>query len=419
MGPFTKKKNTKKKVLAISGISAAVLALVAFLLQLIYSGNKPVCSEIGVGVGILGCQAKSSYVYDKIAIVAGNTKNSPKPSLDEEAKAYIANSSYKHKVQIYLYSASSQRQSIAFNNPSIREEDEEEKLSASVPKRIAAIEEAIQKAPTDNGAQYLDTIIEAQKSLVSNKSQKLLIIVIGSGLSDGGIFDFTQGDLIHKDPDAAVEERVKTGDIIQGRLSDIDLYWSGIGSVTSPQKTLTEPELSNLKGLYNNALTRMGAEIIELSEGVEKNDGSVDSPYYVTPIFTKGYECVWCNTKTFSSDTIGFEENKADINRDIVKNQLQSLIDEMKKNDAETVNITGFVSLIRHNCSIDENNNIDHSLALNRAEAIRQFLIGEGISGDRITATDGGHGPEKECANGYFDEEAAKKNMIITIKASA
>jgi len=420
MGPFKTKRNTKKIVLLISGISAAVLALAAFLLQLIYFGNKPVCEQMYVGVGLLGCQARESYVYDKIAIVVGNTQNSPKPTLDEEEKLFIANSSYKHKVQISLYSASSERSSISFDNPTIRDDEEQKKLSASILKRIDAIEEAIQKEPKGNGAQYLDTIIEAQKKIASKKSQKLLIIVIGSGLSDGGILDFTQGDLLHRDPDAAIEERTKSGDIIYGRLSDTDVYWSGIGAVTSPQAKLTEQESNNLKSLYENALTEMGAEIIDLSEGVEKNDGSVETTFTVTPIPTEGYECVWCVTKTFDSDTIGFSEHSSDINdRNAVKNQLQGLIDEMKRNSAETVNITGFVSLIKHDCSISLDRNIDHSLALNRAEAIKRFLIEEGISGDRIIANDGGHGPENECAGGRFNEDVAKKNMIITIKASA
>ena len=126
-------------------------------------------------------------------------------------------------MQISLYSASSERSSISFDNPTIRDDEEQKKLSASILKRIDAIEEAIQKEPKGNGAQYLDTIIEAQKKIASKKSQKLLIIVIGSGLSDGGILDFTQGDLLHRDPDAAIEERTKSGDIIYGRLSDTDV----------------------------------------------------------------------------------------------------------------------------------------------------------------------------------------------------
>ena len=416
-----KKKNTKKKVLIISGISATVLLIAGFLLTLIYTGNQPICEELKLGVGLLDCKAEEAYVYDKIAIVAGNTMNAPAPDLSEEAEKYIRNSSYKHKVKISIYSAASNRAYMPFSDVKINNDDEGEELTKKMDDRVAAIKNTIKKAATATGAQYLDAIINAKKSLTSNKDEKLLIIVIGSGLSDGGTLNFTQGDLIHKEPGDVINALVDNDRFIPDRLSGIDVYWSGIGAVASPQNTLTEPETSNLIGLYTDALTSMGAEIIEMSEDAASHDPSVGK-LYVAPIPTEGPKCDWCVGKSIGSETIGFEEDKSTLNEEKALSVLGGLIKEMKDNSGEKVKILGYVSLIKHDCSIARSRNVDGELARKRAYAVKNFLEKHGISADRITADKGpgdGKGPEDECAGGRYNSEKAKKNMIITIQASA
>jgi outer membrane protein OmpA-like peptidoglycan-associated protein len=113
---------------------------------------------------------------------------------------------------------------------------------------------------------------------------------------------------------------------------------------------------------------------------------------------------------------IGFNENGTSFSdEEKAKHNIESLISEMKRNINETVTITGFVSTVSHSCNDDR---IDNALAENRAARIKQLLIDNGISADRIKAVSGGKGQKaNECEGGTYNADLAKSNMYVKIRA--
>ena len=79
---------------SVFGIIGGVLGIGAIALVLclvVISDNKSACEKINLGGNIIGCTTDKRYSFNNIAIVSGNTKNSPIPSLSRAAKKYITN----------------------------------------------------------------------------------------------------------------------------------------------------------------------------------------------------------------------------------------------------------------------------------------------------------------------------------------
>lgn len=405
---------------SVFGIIGGVLGIGAIALVLclvVISDNKSACEKINLGGNIIGCTTDKRYSFNNIAIVSGNTKNSPIPSLSRAAKKYITNSFVSNKGDLYLsvFSASSAHNKISVSIDSRKQEsDTIEETADAINDSYSKIEEAIQSEPIADGAEYLETIIKASKAIKSNSNDgdKSLIVVIGSGLSDGGLLNFTKGKPLQNDVGTLFSKIKDSKELREGQLDGITILWSGIGEVVLPQNVLGTQEKEVLEELYVMILEDLGATVLDYDE-IEPSNESVKTNHNVNTVETSGVECLWCDAKVFNGDELKFGPDSIEIS-DLqgALEKLNPLIEEMKKNSKEKVTITGYASRANH-CGPFGGSNIPSG----RANTIKQLLVSYGINEDRITVVNGGHGGYNECENGSFSEEIAKKNRRIEFKA--
>lgn len=140
---------------------------------------------------------------DEIAIILGNTQNSPAPSISGDLSEVISLTMLAHKGEdidtiidsIRFISAVKQPDVIDLGKTGVKPKMISHNTSNAkrdAKRNITAIEEKLNSLkPSDNGANYFEAIMEAR----SNVKPGSRIIVIGSGLSDSGDLNFSKTNL--------------------------------------------------------------------------------------------------------------------------------------------------------------------------------------------------------------------------------
>lgn len=411
--------NKQALFLTIGGVVAFV-ALAAVLCGIVIGDNDKECRAIKLSGNLVGCSTDDDYTYDNLYFVVGNTANSPTPELSETVEKYVINSivnkaSKSDVPDIKIYSASSAQNKMPYKVESNKsDEDSIENLVEHVNEQVDAFKDAIKSPPVANGAQYLETITRVAKTMNSKKADgdKSILIVIGSGLSDGGLLNFTEGDILHSNNlNEILIKLANSEDVVDDILVDTTILWSSIGEVSAPQSRLSDLEVEKLKQIYTTVLEDMGANLLDFDDYINENS-SIKSDYKVKEITTKMSNCLWCEARVLTNDDLGFKPDSSDFrDRNLAIEKISSLAEEMKNNPSETVTITGYEA--RANCS-----NSPTSLPKRRADAIKNILVNMGIAENRIITINGGKGKNNDCVNGRFIESEGAKNRVVKFEAS-
>jgi outer membrane protein OmpA-like peptidoglycan-associated protein len=90
------------------------------------------------------------------------------------------------------------------------------------------------------------------------------IIIAGSGLTETGALDFTQGNLLLSDDEqiALIAEKLVAGVYIPD-LTGVDIAWYGLGEVSGDQEPLPAKTLTVLEDLWYEILMETGANSVE------------------------------------------------------------------------------------------------------------------------------------------------------------
>lgn len=419
--------SSKIKVVLIS--VGVFLLLAGLLFALLFFGSLGVssdCKAAGFEAGAEGllsatkCGIKDDYAFDQVSILIGNTANVPAPNLTSKTTAYVTNSVAKG-ADFSVFSATPEHKKIsqfyADDEPDLIDPVVLDDFLAAANNQIDSIKESLATQPTENGAQYFEGITRAGRSLLSNldedadDTEKALLIVIGSGLSDGGLLNYASGDLLHHDPQEIVDKLVDEGKIQSRSLKGLTVVWSGLGATIAPQTNLTSQEIDTLQETYRLILREMGAKVI-IDNSVDWTEG-LDTQYTVqtTPTEEKGLQ--WSGSFDENS-SLGFNSN-ADTFRDgdsAAQSALQAVIDSTLANPNTSITITGYVA--RVSCG---DSDPDNDLAAARANKVKSLFVAAGVADSRITATSGGFGPNDECADSDTpNSEAQASNRLVTIK---
>lgn len=401
----------KDYILKIGLVISAILVLAIigfFLLRTGGESRAKYCKDAGFdgSTGFLGtgsCKTEPDFTYEQITIVAGNTANVPAPSITTKMSKYLKNS-LENDTVIDVASATPSTTSIAKVN---------EKNTGKLEKKMNEIEKSITTPPTEDGAQYLEAIINAGLSIKSkssaNKNSKSLIIVIGSGLSDGGLLDFSKGNLLSEDPENIKNNLVNNGYIKKDELSDIKILWSSIGVATYPQSRLDNREINKLKAIYRTILEYQGAKLDDYDDEnmVGQKNTINNNNHTVKPTPTQNYSIDYIideeSKLSFNPDEATFKEGDA-----VAQSEINNVIANAKT--GSKVTIDGYVG--KRTCS-DTTPDLD--LAMRRIEKVKSLLIAGGISSNNISTGELGFGKHNECPNGVMDEIIRTKNRVVII----
>lgn len=405
-----KKTNTGLKL--VLGAIAAVLTLIIGLGSVVVMDNNKICSEIGLsGFVFDACYGKSGQSFDKVAIVVGNTANTPEPTIRKEIQGYIAASLIKEESSIEVYSVTPDKKKFFIKNNIDTDGNLEDRVHA-VREMLDDISKKIATEPTVSGAQYLETIIRAARNMALTGKEKGVVIVIGSGLSDGGILNFADNDLFGNNSETpmTIEELMSNinpednPSLPTNLLKNTTVVWSGLGEVALPQVELEPRENERLQEIYKAVFSRngLGADKFILKNGAD-NTESIKTNKTVKVVD------VWPTTVDLR---INFKESSAAIeDKEEVEEALEGLVKRMMSGKIEKVTIEGYVGLA--NC----NSNADTSLSQRRAEAVKKLITKRGISGNRVEAIGRGKGPENECIKGVYNPPVAARNKFVRVTA--
>ena len=135
-----------------------------------------------------------------------------------------------------------------------------------------------------------------------NVPSELTSIKIGSGLSDRGLLDFANNNLLGQDFSVdqitdRIAERLNDNTALKG----VTIVWDGLGQTAPPQQYLSKESTDKLKQIYSAIFTELGASRSNIRFKNKLNgDASVDTNVYVKTSSTGEEPLNW--TKQYTGD---------------------------------------------------------------------------------------------------------------------
>lgn len=404
----------------------AKIAIVILAVPLVFFGFRKIsvlseimaCEKLGGTYkdGICTVRDDVEEYAKNVIIVTGNTANSPKPQIskenDSEIYDYIKNSILKYgSINLKTISAATDKSS-----KTIKVEGEVNSVSKQEEKinnTIDSINETIGKAPKSDGATYFEAIVKAGRAASSYKnSDESIVLVFGSGLSDGGVLNFAEGNLLSK-KSTDIITAMNNAEQLEGEYLDgVNIKWIGIGQTMRPQEELSPGDIDKLQSIYSMALSKLGANV-EFFDEIIESDTIENNKYTVKTTPIKEVEL---ESDDFDEKTLSFVEKGVQfLNQKQASDVLSKVIEKAKANPTKKLIITGYMAA--GSCSSSRPN--DPGLSGGRAETVKKYLVDNGVT-NRIEVVDGGvFDPEvSECVNGKWkaDRAAYRRRVVIDYK---
>lgn len=369
--------------------------------------------EFGLSVG--SCPADEDYASDSVALVVGNTANSPAPTLTEEADKYLRNSLAKTggDLTLNIYSATPSGQRIKLSDLKVKKSGNVGSFIKNSTKILDEVNGAIKKPADEKGADYFNNVVAAGRSVTTSPSIKNpLVLVIGSGLSDTQPLNFANGDLLHADPIEVLDELKQSGTVAAGELEGVKIVWSGLGVTTTPQQPLDATEKRNLRNIYTQIFRYMGADFVT-DDTVVASD-SIRTDKTVIPVEVNGITGGVMVYK-LGENSIGFKPGTATIQDDTTANTaLDGVVSNYQKCRGAKLTIEGYTA--RPSGVADETDTLSKS----RAEAVKKLLVARGVSADAIIAQGRGSSDfdgrvQETDTEGKWNSEKAQANRVVIV----
>ncbi len=341
---------------------------------------------------------------DEIAIVIGNTQNTPAPSLNGEISDTIVATMLAHKgsesseIADSIKFVSAIKQPAVISLKSLGVEVRQISNNSSNAKRDARINiEALTSklnglAPVDSGANYLEAIVTASRNVKPGSK----IIVVGSGLSDSGHLNFSKTSILTNEEAraqalSALREVYKGGDV----LEDFTVEFHGLGDTTAPQEALSSLQKGIVEDIYKEAIRNLGGRAIVNTR--TQVGASVATKYEVG---TTDTGCGDINL-IFDENDIKFVGDKAVfIDKAAATKALSTIkvIWDKQRDTIQSIQVDGYTA---HYPGAG-------ILSQDRANTVKDALVALGVSSDKITASGKGYGP--------YDTDP--KNRVVKVNIS-
>lgn len=264
----------------------------------------------------------------------------------------------------------------------------------------------------------LKAIELAARMLSSSNALSKRLYVLDTCIQTKGVIDFTEISL-RCNPTDVVNKINNVYTYTDLKLSNIDIVFSGLGDVYSPQPSLSSVEKENLQTIWNGICSTAGAKSITISSQVSSQ--GVDSALFpkVSIVETTADKV---DTSSLMEQAIIFDDNsnirfKSDsyefIDTRSANKELADIAKLMKNDPMLEIVVVG-------STATDGTKEACKTLSLKRAISCKEVLIDNGINSNRIKVI--GAGQEKTKyrvedldANGYLIESEAKKNRCVII----
>ena len=364
---------------------------------------------------VTSCPADEDYASDSVALVVGNTADSPMPKLTDEADKYLRNSLAQTDgdLQFYLYSATPSGSRIQLDDLKMKKAGNVNSFVTNSSQTVDKIDKAIAQPASENGADYFNNIVAAGRAVTTSPSTKSpLVLVVGSGLSDSQPLNFANGDLLHADPADVLAQLKAKGTIAQDDLKGVRIVWSGLGVTTSPQQPLDATEKRNLRNIYNTIFNYMGARLV--TDDTVMATESVKTDKTVTPVTVNGLSGGVVVYK-LGENSIGFKPGTATIQDQAKANSaLDGIIANYQKCPAAKLTVEGYTA--RPNGTIEATSDLSKS----RADAVKKLLVARGVNDAAVMATGKGSSDfegrvDEKDATGTWNSEKAQANRVVIV----
>lgn len=367
--------------------------------------------KVSAGISVLivagiGFYFLTPYVEppsDEIAIVIGNTQNTPAPSVNSELSESIEATMLAHKgddagtISDSIKFVSAVKQPTVLSLKKLGVKVREISSNNSNAKRDARINtEAIAEklnglAPSDAGANYLEAIIAASRNVKPGSK----IIVIGSGLSDSGHLNFSKTNILTNE-EARIQALGALQEVYEGSdiLEDYTVEFYGLGDTVMPQEALSSLQKGIVEDIYKEAIRNLGGRTI-VNTRTQVGE-SVVTKYEV------GTTDTGCGdiSLIFDDNDIKFVSDSAMfIDKAAATKALSSIkvIWDKQRDTIQSIQIDGYTA---HYPGAGV-------LSQDRANAVKDALVGLGITSSKITATGKGYGP--------YDTDAKNRTVKVNI----
>lgn len=348
-----------------------------------------------IGVLIYGLTPYIEPPSEELAIVLGNTQNTPEPKMSEDIAAAIEGTMLQQKGKetgkilesIKIISADGNPEVIDFGSSALTFQkigNNTSNAKRSIAANIKAIENRLLALPpTDNGANYLEAIMKAR----DNVKEGSRIIVIGSGLSDQGDLNFSQSDILTNEQSRkAVAEKIQEK---YGRsyLDQYTVEFYGLGDSVKPQETLSSIQKGIVRDIYTDTIRALsGTAKINTKSSIGKA---------VSTNFVVGTTDTGCGDigLIFNDENLKFVGNEATFTDPLAARNSLMTIKGLWDKYSKTIQSIQLDGYIARYAGVDK-------LSQQRADTVKKALIDLGIPAEKINATGKGFGPyEKDTQN--------------------
>jgi OmpA-OmpF porin, OOP family len=347
----------------------------------------------------------------ELALVIGAHENSPAPTPLPDEVATLATSVAASGKEITLVQLDGRPKMVdrqAFHSDAQNQSAWDADLDDFLNGMNSEIGKIVPQAPQSDP---LEALAEAAR----NAPGDAIIAMVDSGLSTKTI-DFTQDGMLDANPDDVVNELVRLHELPD--LTGRTVLFSGLGQTTLPQQSLDEARRNNLIAIWKAIATRAGARDVRIDES-SRPDKPVrtDQPVTLVPVRPLDPAPVpsppgSCTESVFTDvGNVGFAPETANF-RDAAaaRDTLRGFANQITSGDAkaELVGTTADVG--------DQQGQV--TLSRQRAEAVRQVLIGLGVPPEKITSRGvgsdwPGHVPDIDAQGNLLPGPAALNRSVI------
>lgn len=346
---------------------------------------------------------RNNTTSDKIAIVIGNTRNTPSPEISQKISQKIESTLLQHRGSDEYDLLNSIKIISSIKNPVVIDLESigvkfkeignnDSNASRSSKYNIKELQDKIVALqPSDNGANYFESILLARDNIEKGST----IIVIGSGLSDSGELNFSKTDILTNEQSRKDIIKKLRKVYTSEELKGYNVEFFGLGDSAPPQTPLSSKQKSTVRVLYSDLIKSLGGNVIMHTDTLKGEPVPTD---YVVGTTDTGCGDIGL---VYDDDSLKFYPDKPIlIDESSAKNTLTNVkqIYDKYTDNIQKIMVDGYVAHYGG----------QPNLSQLRSDTIKNVLVNLGVPESKVLSSGKGYGPY----------QSDKQNRMVKITIS-